>query len=150
MPRLNTTFSYSPEKNCAKVRTRLCNFFVKLLRDDVVCGYATHRWPNGPHWGNFDGGAQPPSSPLRLRWQRMERQIFLRSFVFLYFNKTCTRWQREPPVPRTRRDHWRHLGFQKQGTACMSPKNPPKLSWSSCNWGNQRPTLGKFNNLTGI
>lgn len=30
------------KKNCAKVRARLCDFFVKLLRDDVVCGYATH------------------------------------------------------------------------------------------------------------
>lgn len=85
MSPLTTTFSYSPEKKRAKVRVRLCDFFGKLLRDDVVCGYATHRWPNGPHWGNFDGGAQPPSSPLRLRWRRAERQIFFFYELFLYF-----------------------------------------------------------------
>lgn len=107
-----------PRKNFSKVCACLCDFFVKLLHDDVVCGCATHQWPNRPHWRNFDGGAQPPSSPLRLQWQRMERQVFFFLQFFFYFYiliKHASDGRENHPSPG--RDHWRRLGFQRQGTA---------------------------------
>lgn len=128
MPRLNTTFSYSPEKNCAEVRTRLCNFFVKLLRDDVVCGYATHRWPNGPHWGNFDGGAQPPSSPLRLRWQRMERQIFFYEVLYFYILiKHAPDGRENHPSPGRDETTGDTSGFRSRALLACPPKIPLNL-----------------------